>query len=394
MRARIRRALAVWIVAVCCATVALAGTPDDAHAARIKDVAHVHGVRPNQLIGYGIVVGLDGTGDVGRAALTVQTVSSMLSRFSIKIDERLLQPRNVAAVMVTAELPAFAQSGQRVDVTVSSLGNARSLTGGTLLMTPLMGADGRVYALGQGPISTGGYQVNGAGANSLVKNHLNAGRVPNGAMIERSTNVKLEGKSEIRLVLHEPDFSTAVRVATSISQTFGGGQASATGGQGAPQPVTGGIARALDPTTIVVEVPESFVDHVPQFIAAIEGLEVERDTVAKIVINERTGTIVLGGRVQVREVAVAHGNLNVNVSTIYNAAQPAPFSDTGRTAVLPDSQVAATEGSMGLHMVGPSASIGEVVSALNAIGVTPRDLIAILQAMKAAGALDAVIEIQ
>ena len=371
--------------------------PPPAQAARVKDIAHVQGVRANQLIGYGLVVGLDNTGDVGRAELTVQTISSMLSRMNIKIDQRLLMPRNVAAVVVTAEVGAFARSGQRLDVTVSSLGNARSLQGGTLLMTPLSGADGAVYALGQGPLSVGGYEAVGAAGNRVVKNHLNVGRVPQGAMVEQEVGgIDLSKADEVRLNLFEPDFATAVRVARAISALFDpqapSGQAAAAAAVGIGKPGTG-VAKAVDATTIVVRVPPEYQTFVPQFIAALEAVEVERDMVAKIVINERTGTVVMGGSVRVKEVAVAHGDLRVSVDTTLLASQPAPFARQGTTQVVPNSEVQATEGAGQLHVVGASASIGDVVSALNALGVTPRDLIAILQAMKSAGAIDARLEI-
>jgi flagellar P-ring protein precursor FlgI len=390
-----------------------------AMAARIKDIAHVQGVRDNQLMGYGLVVGLDGTGDVGRAELTVQTISSMLSRNNIKIDKRLLQARNVAAVVITADLPPFANSGQRIDVTVSSLGNARSLQGGTLLMTPLKGVDGKVYALAQGALSVGGYGVEGSSGNAQVKNHLNVGRIPNGALIERSVAIDLSSREEVRLNLYSPDFTTSVEMARVISEAFTerqppepepesappaeGADASA-GAEAtppAPEPIKppepfDGIAVAVDASTVRVQIPEKWREHVPQFIAFVERLEVERDSVARVVINERTGTVVLGGKVRVKEVAIAHGNLNVTISTAFNTSQPAPFTVDGNanTVVTPDERVSAVEQPGQLHLIKGGATIADVVSGLNAIGVTPRDLIAILQAMKAAGALDAQIEIQ
>lgn len=410
----ILRRLSALLIGVCLISMA---TP--AEAARIKDIAHVQGVRDNQLMGYGLVVGLDGTGDVGRAELTVQTISSMLSRNNIKIDKKLLQARNVAAVVITADLPPFANSGQRIDVTVSSLGNARSLQGGTLLMTPLKGVDGRVYALAQGPLSVGGYGVEGSNGNSQVKNHLNVGRIPNGALIERSVAIDLSAKEEVRLNLYAPDFTTSVEMARVISDAFtekkppepepeatppaegeGAGAAEAPPTP-EPEPIQppepfDGIAVAVDASTVRVQIPEKWRAHVPQFIAFIERLDVERDSVARVVINERTGTVVLGGKVRVKEVAIAHGNLNVTISTQFNPSQPAPFTVQGNanTVVTPDERVSAVEQPGQLHLVKGGATIADVVSGLNAIGVTPRDLIAILQAMKAAGALDAQIEIQ
>lgn len=361
----------------------------DAHAARIKDIAHVQGARANQLIGYGIIVGLDNTGDTGQAALTTQTIASMLGRLNIKIDRKDLRTRNVAAVMVTAELPGFAKSGQSVDVTVSSLGDARSLKGGTLLMTPLRGVDGEVYAMAQGAISVGGFEARGAGANSSQRNHLNVGRIPDGGMIERGIEQEWSKSESIVLNLFEADFSTAVEMANVINTTF----ADPSQTPDPTKPIEG-IAQAIDAATIRVEVPSDWQEYAPQFIARIEKLEVTPDSVARVVVNERTGTVVLGGNVRIREVAVAHGNLTLNISTDYTASQPSAFFGQGQTAVVPDSGVQVDEEPGKLKIIEQGATIGEVVSALNAIGVSPRDLIAILQAIKAAGALDAQLEIQ
>ncbi len=388
-----------------------------AHAARVKDISSVQGVRDNKLMGYGLVVGLDSTGDIGLAALTAQTTASMLTRQGIRIDkQKLLQSRNVAAVMVTATLRPFARSGQKLDVTISSIGNARSLQGGTLLVTPLKGPDGNVYALAQGPLSTGGYQAAGPSGNFRVKNHLNVGRIPDGALVERTITVDLSKKKIIRLNLFEPDFVTAVAIAKKISETFPAAkeekkEAKAAADPAAASPAAAakdekkkapkeekvpfsGIAAAVDASTIRVEIPEPFQGNVPQFIAFIEGLEVQRDKSARVVINERTGTVVLGGKVRISTVAIAHGNLNVAVSTELSASQPAAFRGGGDTVVLPNAEVSATEGKGQFRVVKEGATIGDVVSALNAVGVSPRDLIAILQAIKAAGALDARLIIQ
>ena len=383
---------AACAVALCFA-LALAALPREAEAARIKDIAHVQGARANQLIGYGIVVGLDNTGDTIQSALTAQTIASMLGRMNIKIERQDLRTRNVAAVMVTAELPQFARSGQTEDVIVSSLGDARSLKGGTLLMAPLRGVDGEVYAIAQGALTTGGFEVQGAGANSRQRNHLNVGRIPAGAMIEQSVGEELGAKSggeELRINLFQADFTTATKAAEAISQAF------AAPGAPAPDPSqpSEGIASALDAATVRIEVPEAWRDHLPEFIAKIEQLDVTPDAVARVIVNERTGTVVLGGQVRIREVAVAHGNLTLNVSTSYAASQPAPFLGRGDTAVLPESEVGVEEEPATLQVLNEGATIAEVVGALNAIGVSPRDLIAILQAIHAAGALDAEIEVQ
>lgn len=350
-----------------------------AWAARIKDIAHIQGVRENQLMGYGLVVGLQGTGDMGRAELTVQTVSSMLIREGIRVDKRMLQQMNVAAVMVTAELPPFAAAGQRIDVTVSSMGNARSLQGGTLLMAPLKAADGQVWAVAQGALTLGGWAVDGNFGNTASKNHVTAGRIPEGALVERTMKVKLQGKDHVMLHLRQPDFTTAVKMAQAINTAIGS---------------SAQVAKAQDATSVRVEIPENMREDVASYIAGIEILEVQPDAVARVIINERTGTVVLGGEVKVRPCAVAHGNLKVNVGTSYNASQPAPILGQGQTVVTPQVDVNAKEASGQVKAVPASANIVEVVAALNALGVTPRDLVAILQAMKAAGALDARLEVQ
>jgi flagellar P-ring protein precursor FlgI len=381
----------------------------EADAARIKDIAYVECVRENQLLGYGLVVGLSGTGDFGQAEVTVQSTASMLSRMGIRVDKDKLSSRNVAAVMITADLPAFARSGQKIDVTVSSIGNARSLQGGQLLTTPLRAADGNVYAVAQGAVSVGGYEVRGGAGNQVTKNHVTAGRVPNGALVERDVAIELTGRTELRLILRQPDFTTAVRIAQRISALYGpgasqggnqaGDQAADQGGgqQGGEQDQAAepfdGIAEAVDAATVRVEVPDAFSEHVPQFIAAVETLDVQPNSRARVVINERTGTVVMGGDVRVREVAVAHGNLQVAISTDYDVSQPNPLGQ-GDTEVVPDEEVGAAEETGSLKVVEAGATIGDVVGALNALGATPRDLIAILQAIKTAGALDAELVIQ
>lgn len=363
--------------------------PAPAAAVRIKDMAYVQGVRENQLLGYGLVVGLERTGDHGRAEFTVQSTASMLSRLGIKVDRDTIRTKNVAAVMVTAELQPFARSGQRMDVVVSSLGNAKSLQGGTLLMTPLIGPDGKVYAMAQGSVSIGGFGASSpSGGNQLQKNHLTAGRVPNGALVERDVAVDLSKRTEIRLVLHYADFATAVETAKVVSGFFKEGEA-----VDDPKKPIEGIARALDAATVRVEVPKSFAEHVPQFISTIELLEVKPSRSARVVVNERTGTVVLGGDVRISEVAVAHGSLSVTVSTEETASPAASFNPQG-AKLIENETVDAVEGGQALTLVPDGASITDVVAALNALGATPRDLIAILQAIDAAGALHARLLIQ
>lgn len=377
------------------AAITLVGLPE-VEAARVKDIAYVEGVRDNQLLGYGLVVGLPGTGDQGRAEITVQSTASMLGRMGIRVNEELLQSRNVAAVMITADLPAFARSGQRIDVTVASMGNARSLQGGQLLTSPLRGPDGEVYAVAQGALSVGGVELRGRLGSRFMQNQPTAGRIPGGALIERDVAVDFTGREELRLILRQPDFTTAVAIARRISELYGPMVTPSTAngqgqGQGGMRPFEG-IAEPVDAATIRVQVPGSFRDHVPQFIAAVETLEVAPSSRARVVVNERTGTVVMGGDVRVREVAVAHGNLRVSVSTD-NAATPPDAFGQGGQQIVPNEQLDVAEESRQLQVVG-GATIADVVSALNALGATPRDLIVILQAIKSAGALDAELVIQ
>jgi len=375
--------------------------PSLASAARLKDLATVQGVRENQIIGYGLVVGLAGSGDYGQSEFTVQSTASMLSRMGIRVDKEKITTRNVAAVIVTAELPAFARSGQRLDITVSSLGNARSLQGGTLLMTPLKGADGQVYAVGQGAMSVGGFSV-GSQGNSQTKNHVTAGNIPGGALIEKNLEVNLSGRESLRLILRTPDFSTASEIAGVVSAFMTPAAAvdpnapvvdpNAPAKLGLPDP-NKGPARAIDGGTVQVEIPENYRENVSQFIAAIENLEVQPGQIAKVVVNERTGTVVLGGDVRIREVAIAHGNLNVTISSSTDISQPNALAG-GKTKAVTNSATTVEEEDRALRVITPGGSITDVVSALNALGASPRDLIAILQAIEAAGALDARLVIQ
>lgn len=347
-------------------------------AARLKDIANIGGVRSNQLIGYGLVVGLDGSGDRGRGSggrdFTVQSVVSMLERMGITVDPRDVKVRNVAAAMVTAQLLPFARPGNQVDVTVSSLGDAKSLQGGTLLLTPLRGVDGAVYAVAQGPISVGGFSAGGAGAR-VQKNHPTVGLIPGGATVERTVGGNFSGREQITIALHRPDFTTAQRVTQRINSTAGSA-----------------VAQPLDSGTIMVDLPASWPGGMVDFVSRLESLEITPDTVAKVILDERTGTIVMGDNVRISTVAVSHGNLSIQVREQPLVSQPQPFSG-GQTVVVPDSQVTVEEEQRRLFVIEGGATIGELVRALNAIGVTPRDLIAIFQAIKAAGALHATLEI-
>ncbi len=353
------------------AAAALACPAKQATAARIKDIAQIQGVRENQLVGYGLVLGLEGTGDGKKSIFTVRSLANMLEKMGISVGAGDISVKNVAAVMVTAKMPPFARTGSRIDVTVSSIGDAKTLQGGTLLLTPLKGADGRVYAVAQGAVSTGGFQVSGAGAG-VQKNFPTVGRVVGGGLVEREVPNGFRDKRSLSLVLHRPDFTTASRVTRTINAAFA-------------RPV----ARTLDAGTIEMDVTGG---NPVQMVTRVESLDVTPDRAAKVVVNERTGTVVMGDDVRISTVAVAHGNLSIQIKESARVSQPAPFSK-GKTVVTPDSQVSVQEDNNRLLLVRPGVSIGDLVRALNALGVSPRDLIAIFQAIKAAGALEAELEI-
>lgn len=343
---------------------------------RIKDIARFDGVRDNQLYGMGLVIGLEGTGDGRGSQANVQMVANMLERFGISVDRDALRLRNVAAVIVTADLPAFARPGDRIDVTVSSFGDARSLQGGFLLQTPLQAADGQVYAVAQGPVSIGGFNVRSGGAQAQ-RNHAVVGMVPGGAIVERfvpTTVVQEDGR--LTLLLTHPDFTTAARIADVINQVF-----------------TPDTAQALDRSAIRLQVPPAFAGRLVEFIAAVEELPVTPDAVARVVINERTGTIVMGHRARIASVAVAHGGLRVRVDSEPLVSQVPVDEDATVPVVVPRTSVSVEEEPARTVVLESGASVEDVVQALNAIGATPRDIIAILQAMKAAGALYAQLEI-
>jgi flagellar P-ring protein precursor FlgI len=338
---------------------------------RLKDVATLQGAQPMPLIGYGLVVGLNKTGDRRQTVFSAQTLANMLERLGVVVPGQVIKVENIAAVTVTTELPPFASSGARLDVTVSSIGDARSLQGGTLLATALRGTDGRVYALAQGPLSIGGFG-GGRGANSVTVNHLTAGRVPNGALVQVGQQAHLPASGELALALQGPDFTTARRLADAVNRELGGA-----------------YARALDPGTVTVRVPDEYASAVPDLMARLEPLPLDVDGPARVVINERTGTVVVGANVRIQAAAVAHGNLSVRISTRYEVSQPAPYSPRGETTVVPDQQLNVEEGDMKLVQLEEGATLDAVVRALNALGATPRDIIAIMQALKTAGALRA-----
>jgi len=343
-------------------------------SARLKDIVDIEGVRGNYLIGYGLVVGLKGTGDGVLSKFTVQSVVNMLERFGIKVPKEQIILKNVAAVLVTAYLPPFAMPGQRIDVEVSSLGDAKSLQGGTLLLTPLLGPDGKVYALAQGPLSLGGFAAEGAGAR-IQTAHPTAGKIPNGAIVERPVEegLKFNGlpKGAITLSLKEPDFSTAYKIAETINIYL-----------------KGNYAQPKDNRNIELLIPPSYREKEIKLLAELENLEIPTDTPAKVVIDERTGTVVIGENVRISKVAIAHGNISIQVKEYPEVYQPYPFSP-GETVVVPRTEIEAKEKKAKVVILEEGATLGELVRALNAVGATATELISILQAIKAAGALQA-----
>lgn len=352
------------------------GSTDDWSGAgleRIKDLATVAGVRENQLIGYGLVVGLDGTGDqTTQAPFTVQSLKNMLDKLGITVPDSVNpQTKNLAAVMVTAELPPFAKPGQRMDVTVSSLGNAKGLRGGTLLMTPMKGADGQVYAVAQGNLTVSGFGAGGADGSRITVNVPSVGRVPNGATVEREVPSGFAQGDYVVLNLHRPDFTTVNRMTDVINQNIGDG-----------------VARPMDGSSIRVRAPNDPGQRVA-FISALENLPVEAaEPPARVIINARTGTVVIGAGVTVTPAAVSHGNLTVTISENAKVSQPGPLSG-GQTAVVPQSNVAVKEEKNRMFLFAPGASLGDIVQAVNDVGAAPGDLVAILEALREAGALRA-----
>jgi flagellar P-ring protein FlgI len=347
-----------------------------AHAARIEQLCDIKGVRPNQLVGYGLVVGLNGSGDSGQARFTVQSTAAILRRLGATIDPSSIKTKNAAAVMVTATLPAFIQPGTRIDVTVSSLGNARSLEGGTLIQTPLLGADRRVYAVAQGPLLVGGFSVGSQSGSSARENHPTVGRVPQGAIVEQHPPTPPLSGETLVLQLRTPSFITAQRIAEAVSSKFGKD-----------------TAKAIDSGTIQVRMTKANRASPVAMLASIQTLEVEPDMPVRVVVDERTGTVVLGAGISIAEVAVAQGGLTVQVAEQKKVSQPKMLA-RGDTQVVPESTITAENRAGVLRHLPATANLSEVVSALNALGARPRDLIAILQALRTAGALRAEIEVQ
>jgi len=347
--------------------------PVDAYSERIKDIATFEGVRDNQLMGYGLIVGLDGSGDKGQAA--IQSTVNMLKRMGLTLNAKDIKSKSIASVVVTAKLPAFAKPGMKVDALISTIGDAKSIQGGTLLLAPLKGPDGKVYGLAQGPVSIGGFSAEGEAA-SVQKNHPTAGKIPSGVTIEREAPFTLGNGRDIRLFLHKPDFATADAVAKKINKAF-----------------NGNYAFPADSTSVNLVVPPIYRDRLVEMIAKVDKLNVSIDMPAKIIINERTGTVVIGSNVRILPVAIAHGSLAIQIDEQYDVSQPGPFAPAGaQTTVVPQTGISVSEQKAALIRVS-GVSLGDVVKALNKLGVTPRDLISILQALKSAGALQAELEI-
>ena len=363
--------------ALLCAFGVTSGAPA-AHADHIRDLCDVVGARDNQLVGYGVVTGLNGTGDDVSVPFAKQSLESLLRRLGVQIPDQQVRLRNVAAVIVTTTIPAFVRSGGRLDVTVSSMGNARSLTGGVLIQTALHGADRRTYAVAQGPLVVGGFSASGSSGSSVQANSTSTARVPNGALVEREIPMSPNQNGKLVLALRAPDFATASRVAEALTKDLGTGS-----------------ARALDGGAIEVKPPSSFKDRWVELIAHVGELDVDPVQNARVVINERTGTIVVGGEVRLSPVAIAQGGITITVHEQKDVSQPEAFSQRGKTAIVNNSDVSAEEKpSNGLAYVEGATTLADVAKALSMLGVSPRDLASILQALKAAGALRAEVVVQ
>jgi flagellar P-ring protein precursor FlgI len=367
------RLIRLFVLVVLAAAPAAAQEPAIS-VSRLKDVASLQGPLTQPVVGYGLVVGLNKTGDRRQTLFSAQTLANMLERFGVAVPPGGIKIENVAAVLVTSEVGPYAQTGSRLDVIASSIGDAKSLQGGTLLPTPLRGPDGTIVALAQGPLSIGGFS-GGTGANSVAVNHLTVGRVPGGALVQVARQTAIPPSDFLRFSLREPDFISAGRVARAINMELGASS-----------------AYVSDPGTVVLQVPNEYRASVPDLVARLEPLPIAVDNTAKVVINERTGTVVLGGDVRIGPVAVAHGNLSVRIATDYQVSQPEAFS-RGQTTVTPQTQVNVEQEDRKLVTLEAGTTLADVVRALNTLGVTPRDIIAIMQALKAAGALRAEVVI-
>lgn len=362
--------LIIVLVLAACAAVWSTGK---VYAVRLKDISSFSGVRNNELVGYGLVVGLAGTGDGTSSTFTMTSMANMLDKMGVQVSASALKPKNVAAVMVSAKMPVSSKPGAPLDVTVSSLGDAKSLLGGVLLVTPLKGLDGRVYAVAQGPLTIGGFAIAGEAA-SAQKNIPTVGRIPNGAVVERSVPFQFNNQDSMTLNMTVRDFNTTMQVVNRINTTMGGE-----------------FARAKDIATVELSIPNKFRGNMVPLMASLENLDISPDSKAKVVVDEKTGTVVLGQEVRLTKVAVAHGNLQVVISEDQEVSQPGPFSD-GETVVTPQTDVEIQEQNNRLMLM-EGATLQELVDGLNSIGAAPRDLISIIRALKVAGSLHAEVEV-
>ena len=355
---------------------AIAASPAFAFS-RVKDLVEVQGIRDNQLMGYGLVVGLNGTGDsLKNAPFTQQSITSMLERLGTNTKGAVMQTKDIAAVVVTANLPAFASPGSRIDISVSAIGDAKNLQGGTLIVTPMFGADGQVYAVGQGPVAIGGFSAQGD-AGSVTRGVPTAGRIANGAIVEKETGFKMASLTSMKLALHNPDITTATRIAKAINAYLGGNS-----------------ALAVDPSNVDIDVPANYVGGPMALLTDIEQVKVDPDQPAKVIIDENSGVIVMGADVRVSTVAIAQGNLTIKVTETPQVSQPSPFSQTGTTTTVPRTNIQIDDGKGNkMTVMHDGVSLQHLVDGLNALGVGPRDVISILQAIKAAGALQADIQV-
>ncbi|NQW02088.1 MAG: flagellar basal body P-ring protein FlgI [Rhodospirillales bacterium] len=355
---------------------AVLSTPANA-SSRIKDIVQFQGVRDNLLVGYGLVVGLNNTGDtIATGHFTKQSLQAMLNRLGVKPTDAGLDSKNVAAVMVTASLPGFSRQGSRIDVTVSALGDSKSLLGGTLLVTPLLGADGEVYAVSQGQLAVGGFAATGD-AETVVKGVPTSGRIANGAIVERELGFDLASLTSVKMTLRNPDFTTARRVAQAVNAFLGTS-----------------AAVSMDPSTVEVQVPESYARNVVNLLTDIEQLRIEPDQLARVVIDEQSGTIVMGENVRISTVAIAQGSLTIRITEAPQVSQPGPFAEVGTTTTVNRTDIQIDDGSdKRLTVLQDGVSLQELVNGLNTLGIGPRDMITILQAVKSAGALQAEIEV-
>ena len=342
-----------------------------AEAARLKDIADIEGVRENQLIGYGLVVGLSGTGDKNGTSFTGQGMANMLERLGMRVDPKDLKLSNVAGVAVTASLPPFSRPGTKIDVTLSSIGDAKSLQGGMLILTPLRGPDGKVYAVAQGAISVGGFSISEGQGDTAQKNHPTVGRIAGGALIERAIPFNLFVSGQVRIVLREPDFETIYRIEKAVNKAIGTDK-----------------ALAIDSASVLLPLDTNLASSPVELLAKLEHIEIQPDIPARVVVNERTGTIIMGENVRVSTVALAHGNLNITIRNETQVSQPGALAG-GNTEVVNNAELTVAEEPGKVSIVGPSVSLKDLVNALNRLGATPRDLIAIFQALKKAGALQA-----